>query len=255
MTELPIEHLGRHGSRIKDLRRRIRNRRDGEVVVDGRRLVADLVRWQVPILELYLTADAAAAPDAARWIAAAAATWELDAPVLAELAPTRSPQGVLAVAEEPRWPRWPARAGIALWLEQVQDAGNLGAIVRAAAGLGAAAVLLSQGCADPFGPAAVRGSAGAVFRLPVERSAPARGTAERVREAGGEIWATGAGGRPLSGWRPAEPCLLLLGAEGTGLSAEARDLADGDLTIPLERGVESLNVAVAAGILLQHLRR
>jgi TrmH family RNA methyltransferase len=252
MTELPIERLGRHGSRIKDLRRRIRNRRDGEVVVDGRRLVEDLVRWQVPILELYLTAEAAAAPDAARWIAAAAATWELEAPVLAELAPTRSPQGVLAVAEEPRWP---ARAGIALWLEQVQDAGNLGAIVRAAAGLGAAAVLLSPGCADPFGPAAVRGSAGAVFRLPIERSAPARGAAERVREAGGEIWATGAGGRPLAGWRPAEPCLLLLGAEGAGLTADASDLADGELTIPLERGVESLNVAVATGILLQHLRR
>jgi TrmH family RNA methyltransferase len=255
MTELPIERLGRHGSRIKDLRRRIRNRRDGEVVVDGRRLVADLVRWQVPILELYLTAEAAAAPDAARWIAAAAAAWELEAPVRAELAPTRSPQGVLAVAEEPRWPRWPARAGVALWLEQVQDPGNLGAIVRAAAGLGAAAVLLSPGCADPFAPAAVRGSAGAVFRLPLERAVSAAAAAQRVREAGGEIWATGAGGRPLSGWRPAEPCLLLLGAEGAGLSADASDLADGELTIPLERGVESLNVAVAAGILLQHLWR
>jgi TrmH family RNA methyltransferase len=255
MTELPIEHLGRHGSRIKDLRRRIRHRRDGEVVVDGRRLVADLVRWQVPIHELYLTAEAAERPDAARWIATAAAAYELEAPLLAELAPTRSPQGVLAVAEEPRWPRWPARAGVALWLERVQDAGNLGAIIRSAAGLGAAAVLLSPDCADPFGPAAVRGAAGAVFRLPVERAVSAQGAAERVRGAGGEIWSTGAGGRPLAGWRPAEPCLLLLGAEGAGISNDVRDLADGELTIPLDRGIDSLNVAVAAGILLQHLRR
>ena len=250
-----IEQLGRHGARVKDLRRRVKRRRGGEVVVDGRRLVADLVRWQVPIRELYLTAELAEDPAAMPWIAAAAAAFELEASVLADLAPTRSPQGVLAVAEEPRWPRWQARGGTALWLERVQDPGNLGAIVRAAAGLGAAAVLLSPDCADPFNPASVRGAAGTVFRLPIERAVSAAAAAERVRAAGGDIWATGGRGRPLAGWRPAEPCLLLLGAEGAGLSAEASGIADGELTIPLERDVESLNVAVAAGILLQHLRR
>jgi tRNA G18 (ribose-2'-O)-methylase SpoU len=69
------------------------------------------------------------------------------------------------------------------------------------------------------------------------------------------VWATGLGGRPIEGWRPAEPCLLLFGAEGAGLSTEAGDLADGDLTIPLARDIESLNVAVAAGILLHHVRK
>jgi TrmH family RNA methyltransferase len=255
MTNTPIESLGRHGARVKDLRRRVRQRRDGEVIVDGRRLVTDLVRWQVPIRELYLTAELAKDPAAAPWIAAATAAFELEASVLADLAPTRSPQGVMVVAEEPRWPRWQARGGTALWLERVQDPGNLGAIVRAAAGLGAAVVLLSPDCADPYGPAAVRGAAGAVFRLPVERAVPVAAAVERVRAAGGEVWATGGRGRPLAGWQPAEPRLLLLGAEGAGLSAEASDLADGELTIPLERGIESLNVAVAAGILLQHLRR
>jgi TrmH family RNA methyltransferase len=255
MEEPTIERLGRHGARVKELRRRVRERRDGEVLVDGRRLVADLLRWQVPIRELYLSAEAVEEPAAAPWIAAAAAVYELEGSVLADLAPTRTPQGVLAVVEEPRWPRWQGRAGVALWLDRVQDPGNLGAIVRAAAALGAAAVLLAPDCADPFGPTAVRGAAGAVFRLPVERQVPAAAAAERIRAAGGEVWATGAGGRPLAGWRPGEPCLLLLGAEGAGLSDAARDLADGELTIPLARGIESLNVAVAAGILLQHLRR
>ena len=249
-----VERLGKHGARLRDLRRRVRRRHRGEVVVDGRRLVDDLVRWEVPIRELYLTPEIASDAAVAAWTAAADSVFELEASVLDEVAPTRSPQGVLAVAEEPRWPPWAADRGVALWLDRVQDPGNLGAIVRAAAGLGAATVLLSPECADPFGPSAVRGAAGAVFRVPLEREVGAAGAVERVRAAGGEVWATGAEGRPIEGWRPAEPCLLLLGAEGSGLGPEATDLVDGSVTIPLGRAVESLNVAVATGIILQHLR-
>jgi TrmH family RNA methyltransferase len=249
------ERLGRHGTRLKELRRRIRRRREGEVIVDGRRLVSDLVRWEIPIRELYLTPEAAADLQAAVWAEAADSVYEVDEAVFADIAPSRTPQGVLAVTEEPRWPQWSAARGVALWLDRVQEPGNLGAIVRAAAGLGAATVLLSPGCADPFGPAAVRGSAGAVFRMPLEREVTAARAAERLRASGGEVWATGAEGTPIVQWRPAEPCLILLGAEGAGLAPEAVELADGSVTILLAREVESLNVAVAAGILLQHLRR
>lgn len=252
--EKVIERLGRHGARVKDLRRRIKHRRSGEVIVEGRRLVGDIARWQVPLPELYLSPEAVVAPGLSMLRSAAAVVYEIEASVLADLAPTRSSQGVLAVAEEPKWTRWNAGNGVALWLERLQDPGNLGAIVRAAAGLGAAAVLLSPDCTDPYGHGTVRGSAGAVFRTPIERGVTVEKAVERVREAGGEIWATGAGGRPVAGWEPVRPCLLLLGAEGPGLSLEARNLADGGLTIPLENGIESLNVAVATGILLQHLR-
>ncbi len=254
MTETPIERLGRHGSRIKDLRRWVKNRRDGEVVVDGRRLLADLVRWDIGIEKLFLTPALINQAEAAPWIAASKATFELEESVLADIAPTRSPQGVLALVEEPRWPKWSANRGVALWLDRVQDPGNLGAIVRSAAGLGAAAVLLSPDCADPFGAGAVRGSAGAVFRIPIERGIAADLAVERVRENSGEVWATGGSGRPLADWRPVEPCLLLLGAEGAGLSKGARDHAEGEVTIGLAREVESLNVAVAAGVLLHHFR-
>ncbi len=249
-----IEHLGRHGARVKDLRRRVKRRREDEVIVDGRRLVDDLVRWGVPIRELYLTPELVAESLTVAWQAMARSVFELEPSVLAVLAPTRSPQGVLAVAEAPRWPQWSGERGVALWLERVQDPGNLGAIVRSAAGLGAAAVLLSPGCADPFAPAAVRGSAGAAFRFPVEREVTVERVVERLRTAGGEVWASGAKGTPMSLWRPAEPCLLLVGAEGAGLAPEAAEFADGTVTIPMNRDVESLNVAVAAGILLQHLR-
>jgi len=249
-----MDRPGKHSPRVRDLRRRIRHRRDGEVVVDGRRLVDDLVRWDIPIGELYLTEPLAGDPAAGRWIEAADQVFALDAEVLGGLAPTRNPQGVLAVVEEPRWPPWSAKAGVGVYLDGIQEPGNVGAIVRAAAGLGAAAVVLGPGSADPFGPVAVRGSAGAVFRIPVEWDIPLERAVFRIREQSGEIWATGIGGVSLDLWSPSPPTLLLLGTEGCGLSKAALDLADGVVTIPLERGIESLNVAVAAGIVLVRWR-
>ena len=138
-------------------------------------------------------------------------------------------------------------------LENVQDPGNLGGIVRSAAALGAAAVLLSSGCVDPFHPTVVRGSAGLFY----DRNAllAASTVPERARAGGGEVWAAATSGTPIHRWRPAEPTLLLIGAEGSGLSATALDVADGRVLIPLENDIDSLNVAVAAGILLHHLRR
>jgi TrmH family RNA methyltransferase len=248
-----MQHLGKKSVLIKSLRRRVRRRAEGEVIIDGRRLLDDVVRWDIGIVELYLAAGLAETAEAETWIDTAEQVFEVDQEVLADVAPTRNPQGVLAVTAEPRWPVWPASDGVGLYLEAVQDPGNLGAIIRSAAGLGAAAVLLGSECADPFGPAAVRGSAGSVFRIPIEREVPLGRAVERIRRHRGELWATGGNGRQLSEWQPSEPMLLMMGTEGRGLSDEALTAADGVVTIPLERGIESLNVAVAAGILLSHL--
>ncbi len=245
-----MQSLGRRSERVKGLRRRVRRRCEGEVVIDGSRIVDDLMRWGVPIRELYLAADLAGAEAVAGWVAAAAEVFVLDDGVLAQIAPTRSPQGVLAVVDEPLWAPWHGQQGVALWLDGVQDPGNLGAIIRVAAGLGCETVLCGPGCADPFGAAAVRGAAGAVFRVPVEVEVSAGPTADLVRRHGGEVWATGVGGTPLEDWRPARPLLLMLGTEGRGLSSDALALADDIVSIALDRGIESLNVSVAAGVLL-----
>jgi TrmH family RNA methyltransferase len=250
-----IQRLGRHGTRLKELRRRVRERRDGEVVVDGRRLVSDLVRWKVPIRELYLAPEIGGEFEAVGWRQAAEEVYELESSVLSDIAPTRSPQGVLAIVEEPRPGKWSPEGDVVLWLDRIQDPGNVGAIVRSAAGLGAAAVWLSPGCADPFAATAVRGAAGAVFRVLVEREVTAVMAVERMKGVGGEVWATDSRGRKIDDWRPSGDCLLLIGAEGCGLDPEAVALADGTVAIPMARGIESLNVAVATGILLQHLRR
>ena len=246
-------HLGKNSRRVKDLRRRVRKRVPGEVIVDGEKLVTDLVRWGVAIRELYLAVGADEEQETGEWIESAAEVFGLDGEVLTAIAPTKTPQGVLAVVEEPRSGTWSAGDGVGLYLEGVQDPGNLGAIVRSAAALGAASVLLSPGCADPFGPAAVRGSAGTIFRLPVEREASLTEASRRVRDHDGEVWAAALGGTSLKQWKPARPLLLIMGAEGAGLSDAVLGTSDGRVGIPLEREVESLNVAVAAGILLAAL--
>jgi TrmH family RNA methyltransferase len=181
-----VREIGRHSAQVKALRRQIRRRPEGRVIVDGARLVGDLVRWQVPIHDLYLNRTVAADEASEALIAPARRAFVLDDEVFASVAPTRSPQGVLAVAEEPRWPRWTGERGCGVWLDGLQDPGNVGAVVRSAAGLGAACVLLGPGCADPWTPVAVRGSAGAVFRVPLEREVTASRAAERVQRHRGQ---------------------------------------------------------------------
>lgn len=244
-----MDRLGRSNPRVKRLRRAVRERPEGLVVVDGRRLLEDLLSWGVVPEELYLSESRAEA--AADWAPAGQAgrVFVVADEVLAGLSPTRHPQGVLAVVREPRWPPWRPE-GLAVGLDRVQEPGNVGAIVRSAAALGASAVLLGPGCADPFHPAAVRGSAGGVFRVPVYRGHDLEEAARAVHGAGGKVWAAGRGGTSPDGWRPARPSLLLLGSEGHGLSAKPAAAADDIVEIQLSRDMESLNVAVAAGILL-----
>lgn len=246
-----MKPLGRHSARLKELRAQIRRRPEGVVIVDGLRIIRDLVQWEIPLVELFLSEDLAEGIIDETWVRKAKTVWTVAPTVMEDLAPTRHPQGALAIVPEPQRARWSARRGVGVYLDHVQDPGNAGAIIRAAAALGASAVLLSPQCADPFSPLAVRGAAGAVFRIPIERNVTAKDAGMRVHERGGSAWATATGGTELASWRPRFPCLLLFGSEGRGLTVEALELADGTVSIPLERGIESLNVAVAAGIVLQ----
>jgi TrmH family RNA methyltransferase len=90
--------------------------------------------------------------------------------------------------------------------------------------------------------------------MPVAREVELEAVAGRVRANRGEVWAADTSGERMERWRPRRPLLLVVGAEGIGVSEESLALANGQVAIPLERGIDSLNVAVAAGILLNHLR-
>ncbi|HET7038955.1 MAG TPA: RNA methyltransferase [Gemmatimonadales bacterium] len=230
-------------------------------LAEGVRLVEEALSAGVTIQGALVTAGLAQHPRGAALIAAlaarAVATEELDQRAFSQLADTDTPQGVIAVIEPPRWTLAdlrPGRGAPLLVLDAVQDPGNVGTLLRTAFALGAAGAVLLKGTADLTNPKVVRGAMGATFRLP----AVAADVAEFANWAQRErlvIWTAAADGAPLGRATPPERLALVVGNEGAGVSAEVRALAQQHVAIPLARGAESLNVAVAAGILLYEAAR
>ena len=164
---------------------------------------------------------------------------------------TVTPQGAIAIAhvdeaspsdaiEAARGAGWPV-----VVLDRVQDPGNVGAIARTAAAAGAPALVALPGTADPYGPKAVRASAGNVFRMKVAR-------AQWKDLAGLDGYGAAAtGGAPLAEAPIESAGMIVLGSETHGLSRTDLKL----VTVPLTKGVESLNVAAAAALILFEIRR
>jgi len=144
-------------------------------------------------------------------------------------------------------------------LEDIVDHTNVGAIFRAVAGLGADAVLITPRCADPYYRRSVRVSMGTVLQIPWTRLADWPEGASQLHDAGFEIAALALDEAAVSletyAQHPPERIALLLGTEGDGLSRPALEAADVVVTIPMQRGVDSLNVAAASAVALWSLRR
>jgi TrmH family RNA methyltransferase len=162
------------------------------------------------------------------------------------LTETRSPQNVLGLFQRPRFAAKDvlsrSAASIIVALDAVQDPGNVGTMVRLAAAFDAAGVLLLPGCADAFGPKAIRASVGAILTVPV---API--TSADLLSCGVPLVATAMSGAPVD--PPVREAILVFGNEGTGVSAEVL-AASRTIAIPMSGRVESLNVAASAAILL-----
>lgn len=188
--------------------------------------------------------------------AAAHAPIELVAePVLQAIATTVNPDGVVAVAQ--RCPIAPQRSlQIALGLERLQDPGNLGTIVRAAAAANCDQIWLSDDSVDLDHPKVLRSTAGQWFRIPMQVAEDLRSTVRDLKQQGFKIVAT-VPTADLSYWEAdlRSPVMVLLGNEGAGLSPELIAEADTAVRIPLAPGVESLNVSVTAALLLYEIQR
>lgn len=162
-----------------------------------------------------------------------------------QLTETKTAQGVLALFERPRTTAAElfARHGkLLVALDGVQDPGNVGTIVRLAAAFDAAGVALLPGCADAFGPKAIRSSAGAILTVPV-----ANVTTAELLASGLPLFAAAGDGQTID--PPARDAVLIFGSEGSGVSPELRAQAT-PIAIATSGRVESLNVAASAAILL-----
>ena len=178
--------------------------------------------------------------------------------VLDAMSPVRTPAGIVAIAE--RTPVTPAEicgnAGFVLAAVDVQDPGNLGSLIRAAEAGGVTGVLVTGASAHPFSWKAVRGSMGSMLRLPVASAPSMDAVLSCMRKFGLHIVAA----VPRDGIAPQHvrwtgKVGLLLGGEGPGLSTEVIASSDERVTIPMASPVESLNVAVAGGILVYAARQ
>jgi len=249
---------------IRDLRLRRGRERRGLALAEGVRLVEEAVSTGIGFRG---AAIAPALEGTARGKALKAALQRagvnlvaVSDPELAELADTEQPQGVVAVVEPPDW-GWanlPANPGsVVLALDAVQDPGNVGTMLRTTLALGGGGVIALKGTAELTNPKVVRGSTGALFRIPAFSASEAE-LRRWVTENSVELWLAAADAPPipeLPGRNGRPPICLVVGNEGAGVSSSIESRAVRRVGVPLEAGAESLNVAVAAGILLYELTR
>lgn len=248
ITSLSNERVKR--VRLLQAQRRARLRQ-GRFVIEGIRLIEEAVLAATPLEFVFYVQGV---EDEARTRALLAVLHERGVPllevsdvVMRACSDTETPQGILAVAEIPRLSP-PTPLTFVLVVDQLRDPGNLGTILRTAAAAGVELALLAPATVDVTNPKVVRSGMGAHFRLPLRQ----QGWAEIAATLSGlDIWLAEAGeGQPYwqVDWR--RPVALVIGGEAEGTSPEAAALATGRVTIPMPGGVESLNAAVAAGILL-----
>jgi len=168
---------------------------------------------------------------------------DVEPELLAEVSTLAHPPRVIAVYRRDDLPRGVRPVTMALW--RVGDPGNVGTLLRAADAF-AAGIALSEGCADPTGPKAVRASMGSLFRVPVS---------DFDEPTGKRVALVPSGGIPLPELDSGAEVVLVLGAEREGLPAEVLERCDERASIPQPGGGDSLNVATAGAIALYELAR
>jgi len=245
----------------RDLRRRKARERQGLFVAEGMRSVEDLLRSALKIRGVLISPNLVETPRGQLLLTQLherrVQTEDVTAEDFSSAAETDTPQGVLAVAAVPTR-SLSELAGFErlrlLVLDAIQDPGNVGTIVRTAAALGATATFCLPGTVDLWNAKVVRSGMGAHFHHPC-----LSGTWDELdafrREHAVTLWAADANGESIDSLARPSRLALVVGNEGGGLSELSRTRADRMVALPIADSTESLNVAVAAGILLYELRR
>jgi RNA methyltransferase, TrmH family len=248
-------------SLVRHLRLRRGRERRGLALAEGVRLVEEVLAARVPVRAALLAPGLEATPRGAALAAALRDRVTQVATIpdreLAELAATDHPQGVVAIIEPPRWTLDQIGVDhqtVVLLLDAVQDPGNVGTMIRSAWALGAAGVVALPGTAELTNPKVLRATMGAAFRLP-SLAAGVDDTLNWCRSRGLELWIAAADGEPVRSARRSSALALAVGNEGAGIGPQLAAAASRRVAVPQRTGAESLNVGVAAGILLYEALR
>jgi RNA methyltransferase, TrmH family len=236
-------------------RRRTRHQ-ERRFILEGVRLLDELVRSNVHPDFVLHTRAVIENPEAAALLQAfntrRVPCYPVADQVMEACADTVTPSGLLAVAPFPHLPP-PAHPTWTLVVDNMRTPGNLGTLLRTAAAAGTAQVLLSPGTVDLYHPQVVRGGAGAHFRIPILQCSWQE-IGERLKDT--NVWlATAHSNQPYTQVDWTQPLGLVIGSEAHGATPEALALSTGRVSIPMAHAVESLNAAMAAGILLFEIAR
>ncbi len=242
---------------LRALHRRKERRASGEFLVEGPRVLSDLLRTGRPVTLVLYTEASLEEPDG-RDLLARIAEAEIPLELVSEVelrrhSDTVTPQGWLATAPIPTWTWSDVDGARLLVLDAVRDPGNVGTLIRAAEALGAGGVVMLPGTADPWNPKVVRAASGSSLRLPVFE-AGWDDVLARLREWGTPVWVAEADGDIVGRGDPRpRHVAVVLGNEGEGVSVRVRAAADRIIAIPMRGEVESLNAAIAGAILMDRL--
>lgn len=231
---------------------------DGVMLLDGIHLVGEAVAAGVRIEEAAVAAEAIDRDETRdlldRLEDARVERVSVTAPVMAALSPVRSPSPIVALARRPAVSNGSLYAGrrpLVLIAVDVQDPGNLGAIVRVAEAGGATGVIAAGASADPLGWKALRGSMGSALRVPTVRVASAADAVAQARRHGCRVVATTPrAGTSIFDENLAVPLAIVIGGEGSGLPEALLAAADARVRVPMHAPVESLNAAVTAAVVV-----
>ena len=256
---MPTPLSTRRRKAIAALTRRRARRRTNQTLIESRRALDAALDADAPLVDCVVTAEAQGDPEVQSLLdRLTVPVYTTDADTLAELTDVPSPQGIVATVERPLVApdallnSLPDDATLLL-LDGVQDPGNVGTLLRTAAWFGAHAVAAGPGTAGLYGPKVMRAAAGSHWALQLTRPDAPGPFLDRLRRSGWGLYGADLQGVSAHAWTPSRPSALVLGSEAHGLSPAVLDRLDMPVSIPgapHRPAAESLNVAVAGGILV-----
>lgn len=178
--------------------------------------------------------------------------------IFEKLSDTKTPQGILSVVRQPKYELSDIlrEGNLYVILEDIQDPGNMGTIVRTAEGAGVAGIIMTKGCVDIYNPKTIRSTMGSVYRVPFVYVEDIAEAIAQIKAAGISIYAAHLKGEKYYDDINYGRAAFLIGNEGNGLKDDTAALADTYIKIPMSGKVESLNAAVATSILMyEHSRQ
>ena len=244
---------------VIELKKKARARNEqGLFVVEGVRMAAELPKDQVK--SVYVSETFAKDPANAAFLAEYPGYELVSDQVFAAMSDTQTPQGVLALVRQFSYGMDEIlksdRPAHLMVLENLQDPGNLGTILRAGEGAGITGLIMSRDTVDIFNPKTIRSTMGSIYRMPFLYTEDLKKDISELQKEGIHFYAAHLKGK--ASYDEADyqkPSAFLIGNEGNGLTTEIADLADVYIRIPMEGKLESLNAAMAAGILMYEANR